>query len=151
MISAFGKKDVKNIPVLLADCKSDLEQKIDNAYIDLAVKYLREAGLNIVSYEKNGSDIEVFAKHHLRFNRMWEAEKWRTGPGWIKISSKLGTGVTDAFTVMKKELFEVSTFQREDIKRRPADNQDDKKDNKSSNTGSFDNSKRKRKRDVRRA
>ncbi|MFW9994586.1 MAG: Rab family GTPase [Candidatus Odinarchaeota archaeon] len=118
MISTFGASDVKEIPLLLVGCKSDLDMKVNERHITTVVRKLREAGMNLVSYEKNESTIEIFAKHHLKFNRMWEAEKWRTGPGWVETSSKLGSGVSDVFEIVKKVLFERSTFQSEEIMRR---------------------------------
>jgi len=119
MISVFGSTDVKEIPIVLVGTKSDLEAKIDTRLIKSVVRKLRKAGMNIISYEKGmGSDVAVFGKHHLKFNRMWEAEKWQTGDGWVKTSSKVGNGVIDVFDVMKNILFEISTFNREEVKQR---------------------------------
>ncbi|MHA2335179.1 MAG: Rab family GTPase [Candidatus Hodarchaeales archaeon] len=119
MIDAFGKDQVKDIPVLLVGTKNDLTIKVESRHVVSVIRKLRKAGMNIISYEKNpGSDMFVFGKHHLKFNRMWEAEKWRTGSGWIPTSSKLGNGVQDVFEIMRIVLFEASTFLSEEIKQK---------------------------------
>ncbi|MHA2298954.1 MAG: Rab family GTPase [Candidatus Hodarchaeales archaeon] len=122
MMNVFGTKPLKEIPVLIVGTKNDLvkgngvETKAINPQMVTNVsKKLREAGMNIVAYEKDSNEISVFAKHHQDFDRMWEVDKWKTSTNWIKTSSKTGQGVNDVFQIMKNVMFQVSTFQSEKI------------------------------------
>ncbi|MHA2297808.1 MAG: ADP-ribosylation factor-like protein [Candidatus Hodarchaeales archaeon] len=115
MIKIFGKDQVKDIPILLVGTKDDLPVKVDSRRVDSVIRKLRKADMNIISHEKSPSgEMSAVGKHHLKSNRMREAEKWRTGPGWISTSSKLGTGVHDVFDIIKKVLFEASALLSEE-------------------------------------
>ncbi|MHA1168046.1 MAG: Rab family GTPase [Candidatus Hodarchaeales archaeon] len=113
-MEVFGK-GIKEVPILLVGTQCDLEQKVVNHHINVAVRKLREAGMNILSYDYENNGLAVYTRQHEIAKRMWEAEKWRTGPGWIKTSSKSGEGVLEAFDIIKRALFYISTYQSDEI------------------------------------
>ncbi|MFW9997266.1 MAG: Rab family GTPase [Candidatus Odinarchaeota archaeon] len=122
LIKALGS-EVKEIPVLVVGTKNDLvgdeEEAVNPKHVTIAARKLRKAGMNIISHEKDSQvdsrELNVFAKHHEKFNRMWEVEKWKTGINWIKTSSKTSEGVKEAFEIMKKVLFQASMYQVEEV------------------------------------
>ncbi|MHA2294471.1 MAG: Rab family GTPase [Candidatus Hodarchaeales archaeon] len=108
-------EEVKEVPILLLGTKKDLEIKITSQEIRKEIKKLRKEGLNVLSFEESpDGELAVFGKYHLKFNRTWEAEKWRTGNGCIFTSSKTGYNVSLSFEIMKQALFEQSTLIIED-------------------------------------
>jgi GTPase SAR1 family protein len=102
LISSLGADAVKDIPFMLLGTKADLEQTIVTNHLNLIVKKLREAGLNVISWEEDASGLQAFGRFAMD---PWEKHKWLTGPGWIPTSSKTGQNVPLAFEIMKISLF----------------------------------------------